>query len=104
MTRRLALLALLTAACGGTSSSHAPEAASADEATVERVVTEKQPDGSIKRTTIRTTRRTVPAKPPPVRPAWTPGCYQIALILGTLPFTWGGERDAGGLFETWSGA
>jgi hypothetical protein len=35
----------------------------------ERVVTERQPDGSIKKTTIRTTRRVVPAAPPPARPA-----------------------------------
>lgn len=35
----------------------------------ERVVVEKLPDGRIKRTTIRTTRRTVPAPPPPARPA-----------------------------------
>lgn len=35
----------------------------------ERVVVEKLPDGSIKKTTIRTTRRVVEAKPPPARPA-----------------------------------
>lgn len=35
----------------------------------ERVVYEKLPDGRIKKTTIRTTRRVVPARPPPPRPA-----------------------------------
>jgi uncharacterized protein YkwD len=42
----------------------------ADEPQVEEKVTyEKQPDGSIKKTTIRTTRRVVPKAPPPPRPA-----------------------------------
>jgi uncharacterized protein YkwD len=40
-----------------------------DDAVQERVVIEKQPDGSIKKTTIRTTKRVVPAPPPPARPA-----------------------------------
>jgi uncharacterized protein YkwD len=56
--------------CGGTGGASGPSAPAAKEEQVEeRVVLEKQPDGSIKKTTIRTTRRTVPAPPPPERPA-----------------------------------
>lgn len=47
-----------------------PRAGSKDDARVEeRVITERQPDGSIKKTTYRTTTRSVPAEPPPARPA-----------------------------------
>ena len=57
-------------ACGGSSSSGAsPGHPAGTEQVEERVVLEKQPDGSIKKTTIRTTKRVVPASPPPARPA-----------------------------------
>jgi uncharacterized protein YkwD len=62
----------LCLACGGTAStSHHPSGKpdTSGEQVEERVVIEKQPDGSIKKTTIRTTRRAVPAAPPPARPA-----------------------------------
>jgi hypothetical protein len=39
------------------------------EVVEEKVVVEKMPDGSTKKTTIRKTRRTVEAPPPPPRPA-----------------------------------
>jgi uncharacterized protein YkwD len=39
------------------------------EVVEERVVIQKMPDGSIKKTTIRTTKRVVEAPPPPPRPA-----------------------------------
>jgi hypothetical protein len=55
-------LFFLLMACSGKPSA-------APDTVEERVVTERQPDGSIKKTTIRTTRHVVPAKPPPVRPA-----------------------------------
>jgi hypothetical protein len=58
-------------ACGG-ESSNAPRAghpSAGDEQVEEKVVLEKQPDGSIKKTTIRTTKRTVEAPPPPPRAA-----------------------------------
>ncbi len=62
---------LVLAGCGGShgSASSSPSTSGGDEQVSERVVTEKQPDGSIKKTTIRTTRRVVPAQPPPARPA-----------------------------------
>ncbi|HVJ93254.1 MAG TPA: CAP domain-containing protein [Labilithrix sp.] len=57
-------------ACGGASSSAEPGRPSSGKDHVEeRVIFEKQPDGSIKKTTIRTTKRVVPAPPPPARPA-----------------------------------
>jgi uncharacterized protein YkwD len=76
------LLTLLTlVGCGGeglgtrgssspSSSSSSPSAKGAgDEGKAEeRVVYEKMPDGSIKKTTIRTTKRVVPAPDPPPRP------------------------------------
>src|SRR5688572_4828613 len=67
----LALAAFSSIACA---SSHGgglgqPNGASGDGEVEERVVIEKQPDGSIKKTTIRTTKRVVPAPPPPPRPA-----------------------------------
>ena len=62
MPRRFALLScsVLVLACGG------PPAQSADDVQTE-VITERMPDGSIRKTTI--TKRRVPATPPPVRPA-----------------------------------
>ncbi len=64
-------LAFLVACRGGTgaSGSSSPAAATPGDVVEERVVVEKQPDGSIKRTTIRTTKRVVPAPAPPARPA-----------------------------------
>lgn len=68
---RWCLGSLLLVACGGaggagTKSSNA--GADGDEQVEEKVILEKQPDGSIKKTTVRTTRRLVPATPPPARP------------------------------------
>ena len=80
-----ALLALFAAvtllACGGdglgsrgaSSSSSSPSAnpsakGAGDGEVEERVVYEKMPDGSVKKTTIRTTKRVVPAPDPPPRP------------------------------------
>ncbi|MBX3197574.1 MAG: CAP domain-containing protein [Labilithrix sp.] len=65
------LLACAITACGGaTGAGSSPGASSSGgESVEERVILEKQPDGSVKKTTIRTTRRTVPAAPPPARPA-----------------------------------
>jgi uncharacterized protein YkwD len=60
----------LLACSGSLSSGAAPGHPSASgEQVEERVVVEKQQDGSIKKTTIRTTKRAVPAPPPPARPA-----------------------------------
>jgi uncharacterized protein YkwD len=60
-------------ACGGGNGAKAgasPGRPSAgDDQVEERVLIEKQADGSIKKTTIRTTKRVVPAPPPPARPA-----------------------------------
>jgi uncharacterized protein YkwD len=56
---------------GGTrspSSSSATAAKNGDGEVEEKVVIEKMPDGSIKKTTIRTTKRVVEAPPPPPRP------------------------------------
>ncbi|MBX3233282.1 MAG: CAP domain-containing protein [Labilithrix sp.] len=62
----LLVLVLVLVACGG----GGPNAPSGGGANVEeRVVIEKLPDGTIKKTTIRTTKRTVPMAPPPARPA-----------------------------------
>ena len=75
------VVAVLVAACGGSSppagSPGAPpppapdaKAAPGDGATTEqRVVVEKMPDGSTKKTTITVTRRVVEAPSPPARPA-----------------------------------
>jgi uncharacterized protein YkwD len=68
-------LLVLLVACGGTTATAGSGSAPGlgDEGTSnevqERVVYEKQPDGSTKKTTIRTTRRVVAAPPPPARPA-----------------------------------
>lgn len=71
----LAAIALVLAACGdggGTRASRSPSSASAKDAkdgeVEEKVVIEKMPDGSIKKTTIRTTKRVVEAPAPPPRP------------------------------------
>ncbi|HVH46651.1 MAG TPA: CAP domain-containing protein [Labilithrix sp.] len=57
-------------ACGGATANAAGEGRPGDGDQVEeRVVLEKQSDGSIKKTTIRTTKRVVPAPAPPARPA-----------------------------------
>jgi uncharacterized protein YkwD len=74
----VALASLLTlVACGGDGlgsrgapSSSTPSAKGAGDQgqTEERVVYEKMPDGSVKKTTIRTTKRVVPAPDPPARP------------------------------------
>lgn len=65
------LVASAGVACGGSPASGASPGApsSGGESVEERVILEKQRDGSVKKTTIRTTRRTVPAPPPPARPA-----------------------------------
>ena len=65
------LVACTVTSCGGATATGASAGApsSGDESVEERVVIEKQPDGSVKKTTIRTTRRTVPAPAPPARPA-----------------------------------
>lgn len=65
------LVACTVTSCGGATAtgSSAGAPSSGDESVEERVVIEKQPDGSVKKTTIRTTRRTVPAPAPPARPA-----------------------------------
>lgn len=78
-TRTLALflllalaLAPLAAGCGG---GHRPGSASnpgrggKGDVVEEKVVYERLPDGSTKKTTIRTTRRTVEPPAPPARPA-----------------------------------
>lgn len=65
MSPRRFVLAALLAACGG---SAAPEPAKSTPApTNERVVYEKMPDGSIRKTTITT--KVVPMPAPPPRPA-----------------------------------
>ena len=70
-------LVIFLAACGSsgssktpTSGSHSKADAKADDGEVveEKVVYEKMPDGSTKKTTIRTTKRKVEAPPPPPRP------------------------------------
>lgn len=68
--RVLFACALSLFACGGTSR-RGPDSTggNGDDQVEERVIVEKQPDGSIKKTTIRTTKRVVPASPPPARPA-----------------------------------
>ena len=65
MKRLLLLLSLV--ACGGAGTG--TTAPSGDGDVEERVVYEKLPDGSVKKTTIRTTKRVVPMAPPPARPA-----------------------------------
>jgi uncharacterized protein YkwD len=74
MSTTIVMLWLGALACGPSKSGGAHEPRSkeqgrSDEHVEERVVLEKQPDGSIKKTTIRTTRRVVAAPPPPPRPA-----------------------------------
>jgi hypothetical protein len=62
----------MSLACGGAEGSRARRTASndsGDEQVEERDVVGRLPDGSVKRTRIRTTRRKVPAPPPPPRPA-----------------------------------
>jgi uncharacterized protein YkwD len=76
--RRLVLplaLSVLLPACGDGTRSARPSSAPAgasdkakDGDTETRVVIEKLPDGSIKKTTIRTTKKVVEAPPPPPRP------------------------------------
>ncbi len=69
--RVLFACSLFLFACGGTTR-RGPDASGGnnnDDQVEERVIVEKQPDGSIKKTTIRTTKRVVPASPPPARPA-----------------------------------
>lgn len=63
---RVVLFSCTVLACGPSSGAETP---ASGEQVEERVVLEKQPDGSIKKTTIRTTRRTVAAPPPAARPA-----------------------------------
>lgn len=88
LRRRLGGLVLLAflAACGGSPSGGAaapsspgPAGAAPDGATTEqRVVVEKMPDGSTKKTTITVTRRVVEAPAPPARPADpTPGDARV---------------------------
>lgn len=68
MKRSAVLVFSMFVGCGGnTPAAGAP--AAGDGEVEERVVVEKQPDGSIKKTTIRTTKRVVPAPAPPPRPA-----------------------------------
>lgn len=63
-------LALATASCGGDGGGgRAAATPTGDGAVEERVIVERLPDGSVKKTVIRTTRRTVDAPPPPPRPA-----------------------------------
>ncbi len=64
MARRALLLSLLVACGGSGSSARSPNGDEVDE----KVIVERMPDGRIKKTTIRTTRRTVEAPPPPPRP------------------------------------
>jgi hypothetical protein len=65
----LSLTCVIGCGPGRTTSTPSGSTGSDDEQVEERVVTEKLPDGSVKKTTIRTTRRSVPAAPPPPRPA-----------------------------------
>lgn len=78
MRRALAALVLACAACGGagggarggaSSGGASPGEPAGGEVVEEKVVYEKLPDGRVKKTTIRTVRRVVPAEPPPPRPA-----------------------------------
>src|SRR5436190_18759630 len=65
MGRRALLLSLLVVACGGgDSNAKSPQGDDVEE----KVVYERLPDGRIKKTTIRTTKRTVEAPPPAARP------------------------------------
>ncbi len=64
----LASLAIVLVACGGRSNG-AAQPSGGDDEVEERVIVQRQADGSIKKTTIRTTKRSVPATPPPARPA-----------------------------------
>jgi len=58
------LLSFVLACGSGAQKANAPEG----DAVEEKVVFERMPDGRIKKTTIRTTKRTVEAPPPPARP------------------------------------
>lgn len=74
MLRRLTILIPLVATlqgCGeGTAkTANDARAPAGKEEVEERVVLERQPDGSIKKTTYRTTKRVVAAPSPPERPA-----------------------------------
>src|SRR5688572_7107656 len=73
------LLVFFLVACGSSGSSGAPtshaksggssgSSGSSDDVVEEKVVYEKMPDGSTKKTTIRTTKRKVEAPAPPPRP------------------------------------
>ena len=75
--RRTFLIAVLAlAACGddgGTRPARHPSSSrgggkDADGEVEQRVVVERMPDGSLRKTTIRTTKRVVEAPPPPARP------------------------------------
>jgi hypothetical protein len=76
VTIALSILMTATAACGGDgirsssprSSPSSKGGSRGDGEVEERIVTERMPDGSIKKTRIRTTRRVVEAPPPPARP------------------------------------
>lgn len=68
LRRLLVPFAFVSVACGGAPSGE-PTAAAESPKVEERVIVERQADGSIKKTTIRTTRQSVPAPPPPARPA-----------------------------------
>lgn len=61
---------LVSCSSGGSSGGHSstPASKAGDEKVEEKVVYEKMPDGSTKKTTIRTTRRKVEAPAPPPRP------------------------------------
>ena len=65
------LLVSSLVACGGAASNGATAGrpAAGGDQVEERVVYERLPDGRVKKTTIRTTKRVVPAAPPPARPA-----------------------------------
>ena len=67
--RRLSFAMVLVACGGGSTGAIAPGASAPAGESDEQVIIAKMPDGSIKKTTIKTTRRTVPMPPPPARPA-----------------------------------
>jgi uncharacterized protein YkwD len=69
MKRAFVLAVSLSLACGTGRPASSSGSGDKGEQVEERVIIEKQADGSIKKTTIRTTRKTVPAEPPPPRPA-----------------------------------
>ena len=59
---------MIVPGCGGNASPPARDGASSGSQE-QQVIVEKMPDGSIKKTTVTTTHRVVPATPPPARPA-----------------------------------